>query len=98
MTTDTIKRRLQRAEKISGDRPLALLTDEQLDARIKELSIKGGLPLPDEAIKIYGSLPAYIKVLRESMANGGHEIKRVLDPGSVECGEVGSVVHARAAS
>lgn len=97
MTTDTIKRRLLRAEKISGERPLALLTDEQLDARIKELSAKGGLPLPDEAIKIYGSLPAYIKVLRESMANG-RESGRASAPGDAEGGDVGSSVQARAAS
>lgn len=62
----------------------AALTDEQLDARIKELSAKAGLPLPDEAIKIYGSLAAYIKVLRKSMEKGGHGID--------------SIVQARAAS
>lgn len=98
MTTDNIRRRLQRAEKVSGEWPLALLTDEQLDARIKELSIKGGLPLPDEAIKIYGSLPAYIKVLRESMENGSHGIERASAPGDMEGGNGGSIVQARAAS
>lgn len=70
MTSDNIKRRLQRAEKISGGSPFALLTDEQLDARIKELSIKGGLPPLDEAIKIHGSLAAYIRALREAMKSG----------------------------
>lgn len=70
MTNDNIRRRLQRAEKISGGSPFALLTDEQLDARIKELSAKAGLPPLDEAIKIYGSLHEYIKVVREAMKSG----------------------------
>lgn len=82
MSSDNIKRRLQRAEKISGEQPFALLTDEELDARIEELSIKGGLPPLEEAIKIYGSLHEYIKVFREAMKSG----------------DLGSIVQTRAAS
>lgn len=72
----TIKYRLERAEKFSGKQPFAGLTDEELDAKIDELSAKAGLLPVDEAIKAHGSLNAYIRALRQSLEGDSGQTKR----------------------